>query len=118
MKVKSRNICRVLRVFAALFIGLILPEAVILLGQESVTFAFLTDLHVNPGSSSDKLLKPCYVLPGNHETNWSESAGLTFNKFWGNDRFLFDYNGYLFVGFNTGHSLKLCDGHVKQAVLL
>jgi predicted phosphodiesterase len=125
------------------------------LGQQQVTFALLTDLHVNPGSSSDsslhlivdeinksnvsftvvagdltnegsdaellavkkaldKLIKPCYVLPGNHETNWAESAGITINKLWGNDRFLFAFQGYKFVGFNTGPYMKMGDGHVKQ----
>ncbi len=57
---------------------------------------------------------PCYVIPGNHETNWSESAGQRFNQLWGNDRFLFSKKGYLFVGFNTGPYLKMGDGHVKQ----
>jgi outer membrane protein assembly factor BamB len=66
----------------------------------------------------DKLIKPCYVLPGNHETNWSESAGLSFNRLWGNDRFLFSKNGFLFVGFNTGPFMKMGDGHVKQEDLL
>ncbi len=126
---------------------------------QPVTFAFLTDLHVNPRSVSDtslnlivdeinktnvdftvvtgdlsnegsdaellavkraldKLIRPCYVLPGNHETNWAESAGLTFNKLWGNDRFLFENNGYLFVGLNTGPYMKMGDGYVKQEDLL
>ena len=62
----------------------------------------------------DKLIKPYYVLPGNHETNWSESAGLTFSKLWGNDRFIFRSNGYMFVGFNTGPFMKMGDGIVKQ----
>jgi outer membrane protein assembly factor BamB/Icc-related predicted phosphoesterase len=127
--------------------------------EQPITFAFLTDLHVSPGSAGDtslyrlvdeinqtnvdftivtgdlsnsgsdaellavkkaldKLIKPCYVLPGNHETNWSESAGLTFNKLWGNDRFLFNLKGYLFVGFNTGPFMKMGNGYVKQEDLL
>ncbi len=126
---------------------------------QPVYFAFLTDLHVSPGSASDsnlyrlveeinlsdvdftvvtgdlsnsgsdaelfvvkkaldKLIKPCYVLPGNHETNWSESAGLTFNKLWGNDHFMFSLKGYLFVGFSTGPFMKMGDGYVKQEDLL
>ncbi|MCJ7448187.1 MAG: metallophosphoesterase [Bacteroidales bacterium] len=145
--------------FAVLFVLLITTKTVILPGQQPVTFALLTDLHVNPASSSDtslhlmvdeinqtkvdftvvtgdltntgsdaellavkkaldKLIKPCYVLPGNHETNWSESAGLTFNRLWGNDRFLLDFNGNLFVGFNTGPFMKMGDGHAKQEDLL
>jgi outer membrane protein assembly factor BamB/predicted phosphodiesterase len=134
---------------------LIVMRIGLLSGQLPVTFALLTDLHVNPGTSSDsslqliveelnqsnidftvvtgdltnegsdaellavkkalgKLFKPCYVLPGNHETNWAQSAGITFNKLWGNDRFFFDFKGYLFVGFNTGPYMKMGDGHVKQ----
>jgi outer membrane protein assembly factor BamB/predicted phosphohydrolase len=122
---------------------------------QKLTFAFLTDLHVNPNSASDsalqvivkeinqanydfvvvtgdisntganaeieavhrdlsKLNAPCYVIPGNHETNWSESAGLQFNRLFGNDRFLFRKNGFLMVGFNTGPFMKMGDGIVKQ----
>jgi predicted MPP superfamily phosphohydrolase len=77
----------------------------------NVDFIVVTGDLTNTGSDAellavkkalDKLTKPCYVLPGNHETNWAESAGLTINKLWGNDRFLFSRNGYLFVGLNTG----------------
>jgi outer membrane protein assembly factor BamB/predicted phosphodiesterase len=123
-------------------------------GQQ-LSFAFLTDLHVSPGSDNeaalnkavddinkqnfdfvvvtgdltntgsnaelmsvktalDKLNKPLLIIPGNHETNWSESAGLYFNQLWGNDRFIFRKNGYLLVGFNTGPFMKMGDGHVKQ----
>jgi outer membrane protein assembly factor BamB/predicted MPP superfamily phosphohydrolase len=62
----------------------------------------------------DKLVKPCYVLPGNHETNWAESAGLTINRLWGNDRFAFRHKGFFFIGFNTGPYMKMGDGHIKQ----
>lgn len=62
----------------------------------------------------DRLVKPYYILPGNHETNWSESAGLTYKKLWGDDHFLFNFNGYLIVGFNTGPYMKMGDGYVKQ----
>jgi outer membrane protein assembly factor BamB len=54
------------------------------------------------------------VIPGNHETNWSESGGRKFLQLWQNDRFLFSKNGYLFVGFNTGPYMKMGDGHVKE----
>jgi outer membrane protein assembly factor BamB/predicted phosphohydrolase len=65
-------------------------------------------------SALDKLIKPCYVLPGNHETNWSESAGQTFQNLWGNDRFIFSHKGFRMIGFNTGPYMKMGDGHVKQ----
>jgi len=66
----------------------------------------------------DNLQKPLYILPGNHETNWSESGGLTFNKLWGNDRFFFNHDGFTFVGYNTGPFMKMGDGFVKQEDLL
>ncbi|WP_016777942.1 outer membrane protein assembly factor BamB family protein [Anaerophaga thermohalophila] len=62
----------------------------------------------------DKLTVPYYTIPGNHETNWSETAGLMFNELWENDRFVFSTEDYLFVGFNTGPYMKMGDGHVKQ----
>lgn len=121
----------------------------------SIQIAHLTDIHVSPGSDSEKNLEavvrdinslavdfvvvtgdltntgsdaellaaksilddltvPYYAIPGNHETNWSESAGLKFNELFGNDRFLFSTDDYLFVGFNTGPYMKMGDGHVKQ----
>ncbi len=58
--------------------------------------------------------KPCYVIPGNHETTWSESAGLKFNRLFGNDRFIFRKNGFLLIGMNTGPFMRMGDGLVKQ----
>lgn len=60
-----------------------------------------------------KLNKPVYVIPGNHETNWSESACHTFNNLWKDDRFVVEKKGYLFLGYNTGPYLKMGDGLVK-----
>ncbi|HMH23992.1 MAG TPA: PQQ-binding-like beta-propeller repeat protein [Puia sp.] len=57
---------------------------------------------------------PLHVVPGNHETNWSESACQTFLKLWGSDRFCFSAGNYLFIGFNTGPFMKMGDGHVKE----
>jgi len=57
---------------------------------------------------------PLHIVPGNHETNWSESACQTFLRLWGSDRFFFSAGQYLFIGFNTGPFLKMGDGHVKE----
>jgi outer membrane protein assembly factor BamB/predicted MPP superfamily phosphohydrolase len=65
-----------------------------------------------------KLTIPYHIVPGNHETNWSESACQTFLRLWGNDRFVFTTGPYLFVGFNTGPFLKMGDGHVKEEDVL
>ena len=93
------------------------------INKSNVSFTVVAGDLTNEGSDAelmavkkalDKLEKPCYVLPGNHETNWAESAGLTIERLWGNDRFLFDFQNFLFVGFNTGPYMKMGDGHVKQ----
>lgn len=123
--------------------------------RESLKFAFLTDIHVAPGSTSeenfsnvideingsvadlviitgdlsntgsdaelyavksilDSLSKPYLIIPGNHETNWSESAGQRITEIWGDDRFIEEIGNYVLVGFNTGPYMKMGDGHVKQ----
>lgn len=65
-------------------------------------------------SALDKLEKPYYILPGNHETNWSETGGATYQTLFGDDRFYFSTDDYQFVGFNTGPYMKMGDGHVKR----
>jgi Icc-related predicted phosphoesterase len=93
------------------------------INDKNFDFVVVTGDLTNTGSNAelisvknalDKLNKPLLIIPGNHETNWSESAGLLFNQLWGNDRFLHRINGYLLVGFNTGPFMKMGDGHVKQ----
>ncbi|WP_413997953.1 PQQ-binding-like beta-propeller repeat protein [Flavobacterium sp. W1B] len=61
---------------------------------------------------------PYYVISGNHETNWSESAGLTYKKIWGADRFVFSKGEYLFIGFPCGPYMKMGDGFVKHEDVL
>ena len=64
---------------------------------------------VNVKSILDRLKHRYYVVPGTHETNWSESAGLMFDSLWGADRFVFDIDQYRFVGYNTGPYMKMGD---------
>lgn len=119
-----------------------------------VHFAFLTDIHVTPGSDNAEHLKnvvaelnetppdmviingdltnqgsdseltyvneilsgltvPVYVLPGNHESNWSESAMQTFSTLWDDDRFFFKKGPFALAGLNTGPYMRMGDGHIK-----
>ncbi len=64
------------------------------------------------------ITKPLYVIPGNHENNWSQSACKTFNDLWGSDRFVFQQGNLLVVGMNCGPFMKMGDGHIKQEDLL
>ena len=69
---------------------------------------------INVKNILDELRIPYYMLPGNHETNWSESAGQDFFNLWGEDKFLFRKGDFLFAGLNTGPFMRMGDGHVKQ----
>lgn len=60
----------------------------------------------------DQLNKKYYVIPGNHETKWTESGMTDYAKIFGSERIKFKYNGYLFLGFNTGPLMRMADGHV------
>jgi outer membrane protein assembly factor BamB/predicted phosphodiesterase len=59
----------------------------------------------------DKLNKPYYIIPGNHDTKWSESGCTDFTKIFGKDRFVFDYDKFLFVGLHEGPRMKMTDGY-------
>ena len=61
---------------------------------------------------------PLYVIPGNHENNWSQSACKTFNDIWGCDHFMFMLDNLIIVGMNCGPFMKMGDGHIKQEDLL
>jgi outer membrane protein assembly factor BamB/predicted MPP superfamily phosphohydrolase len=61
---------------------------------------------------------PYYVISGNHETNWSGSAGLTYKKIFGQDRFVFSKGDYIFIGFPCGPYMKMGDGFVKHEDIL
>lgn len=60
----------------------------------------------------DNLNIKYYAIAGNHETKWSESGATDFGHIFGSDRFKFEYNGYVFLGFNTGPIIRMMDGHV------
>lgn len=66
----------------------------------------------------DGITKPLYVIPGNHENNWSQSACKTFNDLWGSDRFVFEVGDLVVIGMNCGPFMKMGDGHIKQEDLI
>ncbi len=73
---------------------------------------------VNVKGILDSVTHPLYVIPGNHENNWSQSACKTFNDLWGSDRFVFTVDDLVVVGLNCGPFMKMGDGHIKQEDLL
>lgn len=68
----------------------------------------------NVKSILDYIKVPQYVLPGNHENNWSQSATQTFNRLWGNDRFVTATDSLVIIGMNCGPFMEMGDGHIKQ----
>lgn len=62
----------------------------------------------------DSLNVPYYIIPGNHDTGWSESGGLTFTKIFGDDKFHFNYNGIHFLGCASGPYVRMSDGHIPR----
>ncbi|MFA4868334.1 MAG: PQQ-binding-like beta-propeller repeat protein [Pedobacter sp.] len=60
------------------------------------------------------LKKPYYVIPGNHDTGWSESGGVDFIKAFGDDKFTFDHNGYRFILCASGPYVRMSDGHIPR----
>lgn len=50
----------------------------------------------------DSLNIPWYIIPGNHDTGWSESGGVMFTTVFGYDKFSFEYNGIRFLGCASG----------------
>ena len=68
----------------------------------------------NVKSIMDGVRHPLFVLPGNHENNWSQSATKTFIDLFGNDRFVTQLDSLVIVGINCGPFMKMGDGHIKQ----
>lgn len=62
----------------------------------------------------DSLQVPYYIIPGNHDTGWSESGGLRFNQVFGDDKFYFTYNGLHVIGCASGPYVRMSDGHVPR----
>ncbi|MBC7419012.1 MAG: PQQ-binding-like beta-propeller repeat protein [Pedobacter sp.] len=60
------------------------------------------------------LKQPYYIIPGNHDTGWSESGGMNFIKEFGNDKFTFDHNGYRFIACASGPYVRMSDGHIPR----
>ena len=104
-----------------------LREAVAEINATEVDAVMLTGDLTNEGSDEqlrnikgilDDISHPFYIIPGNHENNWSQSACKTFNDLWGNDRFVFTVDKLVVVGMNCGPFMKMGDGHIKQEDLL
>jgi outer membrane protein assembly factor BamB/predicted MPP superfamily phosphohydrolase len=66
----------------------------------------------------DSLDVPYHIIPGNHDTGWSESGGLSFSNVFGSDKFVFDYNGIRFFGCASGPYVRMSDGHIPRSAII
>ena len=92
-------------------------------GMSDIAFVVLTGDITELGTNEelqlakqilDSLDVPWYIIPGNHDTGWSESGGVMFTTVFGYDKFSFEYNGIRFLGCASGPYLRMSDGHVPR----
>lgn len=62
----------------------------------------------------DQLKVPWYIIPGNHDSNWSESGCNTFKKVFGAETFAMEYHGILFLGTGCGPSMRMGPGQIPR----
>jgi len=91
--------------------------------QDSIDFVLLTGDITEFGSDEelrlarrimDKLNKPWYALPGNHDSKWSESGNNSFVSIFGAEEFVFEKGGFLFVGTASGPNMRMAPGLVPR----
>ncbi len=61
----------------------------------------------------DGLKTKYYIIPGNHDTKWSESGCTKFTELWGDDKFQFDFQNIRHIGINSGIPWRGGGGHVS-----
>jgi outer membrane protein assembly factor BamB len=62
----------------------------------------------------DGLRKPWYIIPGNHDTKWSESGANSFRVVFGGEAFAFTHGRWLFLGTNSGPNMRMGPGQVPR----
>ncbi len=62
----------------------------------------------------DKLNKPFYIVPGNHDSNWSESGTNSFLRIFGSETFSFEHKGYKFIGMASGPNMRMSPGQIPK----
>ncbi|MBP3943366.1 PQQ-binding-like beta-propeller repeat protein [Sphingobacteriaceae bacterium WQ 2009] len=65
-----------------------------------------------------QLTKPYYIIPGNHDGNWSENGANTFRKTFGGETFFFRHKGYQFMGTNSGPNMRMSPGQIPRENLV
>ena len=66
----------------------------------------------------ESLRHPYVIIPGNHDTKWSESGCTSFARIFGADRFVVQHGGIVFVGLHQGPVMRMADGHFAPEDIL
>ncbi|WP_286589100.1 PQQ-binding-like beta-propeller repeat protein [Sphingobacterium sp. N143] len=66
----------------------------------------------------DSLQLPWYVIPGNHDGNWSENGANTFRTVFGGETFFFKHKGFEFIGTNSGPNMRMSPGQIPRENLV
>ncbi|TJZ61972.1 metallophosphoesterase [Sphingobacterium olei] len=66
----------------------------------------------------DSLNLPLYVIPGNHDSNWSESGANSFRKVFGAESFFFEHKGIQFIGTTSGPNMRMSPGQIPRENLV
>ncbi|RZK48281.1 MAG: metallophosphoesterase [Pedobacter sp.] len=91
--------------------------------QSNLDFVVLTGDITEMGTNAElRLAKeiisglkiPYYIIPGNHDTGWSETGGVSFIKEFGDDKFYFKHKGYHFIACASGPYVRMSDGHIPR----
>ncbi len=59
----------------------------------------------------DSLKVAYHIIPGNHDTKWSESGCTKFKELWKDDKFDFQFDGVEHIGMNSGIPWRGGGGH-------
>ncbi len=65
----------------------------------------------------DSLQVPYAIIPGNHDTRWSDSGGRRFIKLWGSDKFHRTIGNLHFIGFDQGPLVRMGAGFISPSTL-
>ncbi len=91
--------------------------------NDSLAFVIISGDVTEFGSDSELLLakeildglrKPWYIIPGNHDTKWSESGANSFRKIFGAEAFAFRHGGWLLLGTNSGPNMRMGPGQIPR----
>lgn len=85
----------------------------VIISGDITEFGSDEELHLAKGIL-DSLNKPLHIIPGNHDSNWSESGANSFRTIFGAETFSFQYGGYLFIGTGSGPNMRMGPGQIPR----